>query len=406
MGSLANKRILLGVCGGIAAYKTPELVRRLRETGAEVRVILTAAGAEFVTPLSLQAVSGHAVYTQWSEHADGMDHIALARWADLILIAPATANTLAKLAHGLADDLLSTLCLATRAPIAVAPAMNQQMWQAAATQTNLATLMQRGLHVLGPGIGAQACGENGPGRMWEPPELVSASADIFANGLLDDLHVVVTAGPTYEALDPARGLTNRSSGKMGYALATAAQEAGARVNLISGPTQLADPDRVTTVRVRSADEMLQAVQATLGAADIFIGAAAVADYRPRAALPAKLKKSQENISLDLVKNPDILAHAAGRVRFAVGFAAETDDVVAHARAKLLQKNLDLIAANAIGDDSGFAVDTNRVVLIDRHGETELPLAHKSQLARTLIEHIARRFHEKHQTKNSRPPHRQ
>jgi phosphopantothenoylcysteine decarboxylase/phosphopantothenate--cysteine ligase len=410
MGSLTNKRILLGITGGIAAYKSADLARRLREAGAEVRVVMTQAATEFITPLTMQAVSGHPVHRQLldTEAEAGMGHIDLARWADAVLVAPASANFLARLVQGRADDLLSTLCLATQAPVAVAPAMNQQMWANTATQVNLVTLKSRGVHVFGPGEGSQACGEVGPGRMLEPLQIVELAGGLFASGVLDGLRVVITAGPTWEAIDPVRGITNKSSGKMGYAVAEAAVEAGARVILISGPTALPDPDRLTTVRVTSARQMYDAVHEHAGNADVFIGVAAVADYRPVETQPAKLKKNSERLTLELVRNADILESVAkwSPRPFTVGFAAETNDVERHAREKLERKNLDLVAANRVGlPGSGFESDDNQLLLVERDGTTELPAGPKRQLARTLIHHIGRKIHAGHRTKNPRQAHR-
>jgi phosphopantothenoylcysteine decarboxylase/phosphopantothenate--cysteine ligase len=419
MGTLVNKRILLGVTGGIAAYKSADLARRLRGAGAEVRVVMTRAATEFITPLTMQAVSGHPVRLDLLDtdpglrHAGagseaGMGHIDLARWADAVLVAPASANFIARLAQGRADDLLSTLCLATAAPIAVAPAMNRQMWSNPATQANLVTLRRRNVQLFGPGSGGQACGEVGPGRMLEPAELVALTATLFDTGELDGLKVVVTAGPTWEAVDAVRGLTNRSSGKMGYAVAAAAAEAGARVILISGPTALPDPERVTTVRVTSALEMHDAVMAHIAGTHIFIAAAAVADYRPVRLAAAKIKKDAERLTLELVRNPDILAGVASLPQppFTVGFAAETDDLEEHARAKLEAKGLDLVAANLVGvPGRGFEADENSLLLVDRAGCEELPLAAKPHLARQLIHHIAKRYHAKHRTQDSRQAHR-
>ncbi len=396
MGTLTNKRILLGMTGGIAAYKSADLVRRLREAGAEVRVIMTAAATEFITPLTMQAVSGHPVYQNLldTDAEAGMGHIELARWADAVLVSPASANFLARLAQGRADDLLSTVCLATEAPVAVAPAMNQQMWNNAATQANLATLGKNRIRVFGPAEGSQACGEVGPGRMLEPVELVTLTSELFATGELDGLTVIVTAGPTWEAIDPVRGLTNRSSGKMGYAVAEAAAEAGAKVILISGPTTLPDPERMRTIRVTSAQEMSDAVLAHAPTASIFIGVAAVADYRPATTADKKIKKTSERMTLELVRNPDILAAVAALkpAPFTVGFAAETDNVEQQARQKLESKNLDLIAANRVGPDLGFESDENSLLLIDRENVTNLPTQPKQKLARALIHHIATRYH--------------
>jgi phosphopantothenoylcysteine decarboxylase/phosphopantothenate--cysteine ligase len=396
MGTLVNKRILLGVTGGIAAYKSADLVRRLREAGAEVRCVMTQAAQEFITPLTLQAVSGNAVHLHLldteAEHA--MGHIELARWADAVLVAPASANFIAKLVQGRADDLLSTACLATQSPVALAPAMNQQMWLNAATQDNVAALQRRGLRIFGPAEGSQACGEIGPGRMLEPAEIARLTAELFGTGALDGLTVVVTAGPTWEAIDPVRGLTNRSSGKMGYAIAAAAAEAGARVVLVSGPTTLPNPERVRTVRVSSALEMHDAVHEHVRGAQVFIGAAAVADYRPLAVSEAKIKKDAEHMTLELVRNPDILASVAALKPppFTVGFAAETEDVERHARAKLERKNVDLVAGNLVGvAGRGFEADENGLLLVDRDGVNELPVQGKDKLARALVNEIARRL---------------
>jgi len=397
MGTLVNKRILLGITGGIAAYKSADLVRRLREGGATVRVVMTDAACEFITELTLQALSGHPVYRKLldSEAEAAMSHIQLARWADAVLIAPASADFLARLAQGRGDDLLTTVCLACAAPLAVAPAMNQQMWRNPATEKNIATLRQRGIRVFGPGEGSQACGDVGPGRMLEPAELTAMTASLFETGALEGLHVLITAGPTWEALDPVRGLTNKSSGKMGYAVAEASAEAGAQVTLISGPVALTPPERITTVRVTSAQEMYDAVHARIGSAAIFIGVAAVADYRPANAAEQKIKKTVERLSVELVRNPDILASVAALrpAPFTVGFAAETEHLETAARAKLAAKGVDLIAANLVGgSEGGFSADENRLLLVDRAGSTELPLAPKTQLARALIQHVANNYH--------------
>ena len=395
MGTLTNKRILLGLTGGIAAYKSADVVRRLRESGAEVRVIMTAGAAEFITPLTLQAVSGHPVHQHLldTDAEAGMGHIELARWADAVLVAPASANFLARLAQGRADDLLSTVCLATEAPVAVAPAMNQQMWANSATQANLAILKKNGVKIFGPGEGSQACGEIGPGRMLEPAELVTMSSELFAIGALDGLTVVVTAGPTWEAIDPVRGLSNRSSGKMGYAVAEAAAEAGASVILVSGPTALPDPERVRIVRVTSAQEMYDAVHAHIASANIFIGVAAVADYRPVTTSGEKIKRKKATLTIELVRNPDILASVAALkpAPFTVGFAAETENVEQHAREKLENKNVDLVAANQVGTGIGFESDENRLLLVEKNATLELPAQSKHKLARLLIQHIAERY---------------
>jgi phosphopantothenoylcysteine decarboxylase/phosphopantothenate--cysteine ligase len=405
-----NKRVLLGVTGGIAAYKSADLVRRLRDAGADVQVVMTRSATEFITPLTMQAVSGHPVHEHLldTDAEAGMGHIALARWADVVLVAPASANFLARLTQGRAEDLLSAICLATQAPVAVAPAMNQQMWSNPATQSNITALRRRGIHIFGPGDGAQACGEIGLGRMSEPTELAAMTAQLFEAGALDGLTVVVTAGPTWEAIDPVRGITNKSSGKMGYAVAQAAMEAGAKVVLVSGPTALPDPDRVQTVRVVSAQEMHDAVHAHIGDADIFVGVAAVADYRPVEKRASKIKKNAETMTLELVKNPDIVGSVAKLAQrpFVVGFAAETDDVLANARAKLERKQLDLVAANRVGvSGGGFESDDNQLTLVERDSQTELPAGTKQQLARLLIQHIAGRLHAGHRTENSRQAHR-
>lgn len=409
MATLTNKRLLLGVTGGIAAYKSADVARRLRDAGAEVRVIMTRGAGSFITPLTLQAVSGHPVYQELLDAGAeaGMGHIELARWADAVLVAPASANFIARLTQGRADDLLTAVCLATEAPVAIAPAMNQQMWSNAATQANIAMLRKNGIKIFGPAEGSQACGEIGPGRMLEPVELAQRLGELFASGELEGLRVIITAGPTWEALDPVRGLTNRSSGKMGYAIAEAAVEAGARVTLISGPVPLPDPERMRVIRVVNAQEMYEAVHANVTEADIFIGVAAVADYRPLETAGEKIKKTQEKMTLELVRNPDILASVAALkpAPFTVGFAAETENLEQHARAKLENKQIDLIAANRVGADAGFEADENSLLLIDRGGTTELPLQPKPKLARALIHHIARRYNEKSRSQDSRQAHR-
>ena len=397
MGTLTNKRILLGVTGGIAAYKSADLVRRLRDTGSTVRCVMTRTATDFITPLTMQAVSGQPVHTAMvsDESKTGMEHIELARWADAVLVAPASADFIARLAQGRADDLLSAVCLATAAPLAVAPAMNQQMWLNPATQSNLLTLRRRAVRVFGPAEGSQACGDVGPGRLLEPTELAALTAQLFETGELDGLTVVVTAGPTWEAIDPVRGIANKSSGRMGYAVAQAAAEAGAKTILVSGPTALPDPERMQVVRVTSAQEMHAAVHAHIREAHIFIGVAAVADYRPVHSAPQKLKKDAGRMTLELIKNPDILASVAALALrpFTVGFAAETENVEQNARKKLVEKHLDLVCANRVDiAGNGFGADTNRLLLIDREGVTELPTAEKHQLARALIHHITGKYH--------------
>ena len=335
MQRLVNKRILLGVTGGIAAYKAADLVRRLQDAGAQVRVVMTQGACEFITPLTMQALSGHPVHTTLLDPAAeaAMGHIELARWADLVLIAPASANFMARLAHGHGNDLLSTLCLATGAPIAIAPAMNQQMWADTSTQKNLLILQEKGIHVFGPGSGSQACGDVGAGRMLEPLEIIQQAAEVFDYSLLTGKHVVITAGPTREAIDPVRYITNKSSGKMGFALAEAAAEAGARVTLIAGPVNLPTPNRVDRIDVVRAVDMYETcMEVVETGCDVFIATAAVADYRPTVTADHKIKKSTEEIHLTLVKNPDIVASVAEHNKrpFTVGFAAETQDVMAYA----------------------------------------------------------------------------
>ena len=401
MSRLPNRRIVLGVAGGIAAYKAADLVRRLRDRNFEVRVVMTAAAREFVAPLTFQALSSNPVHCDLlDEQAEaGMGHIELARWADLVLIAPATANVLARLAHGFADDLLTTLCLATTAPVVVAPAMNQQMWQAGATRANVLALRERGVAMLGPGEGDQACGEVGPGRMLEPEEIAARIAARFRGGALEGVEVLVTAGPTREALDPVRYLTNHSTGKMGYALAVAAVEAGARVSLVSGPTALPAPPGVERIDVTSAEEMYTKVMARAARCDIFIAAAAVGDYRPARCAEQKIKKEDGPATLDLVRTPDIAAGVAAMDGgpFTVGFAAETESVQAHAQHKLERKGLDMIAANRVGlPDRGFASDRNALSVLWRDGGSrELGLAPKAELARSLIALVAERYRAEH-----------
>jgi phosphopantothenoylcysteine decarboxylase/phosphopantothenate--cysteine ligase len=393
MGHLFNRNVLLGVTGGIAAYKSAELVRQLQERGATVRVIMTRGAMEFITPLTLQALSGNPVHTELldEEAEQGMGHIELARWADLLLIAPATADLIARLAAGRADDLLTTAALATAAPLMLAPAMNQQMWRDPATEANISTLAARGYHLVGPAAGEQACGDIGPGRMEQPVQIAEAADQLFPSGLLTGKRVVITAGPTREALDPVRYISNHSSGKMGYALARAAAEAGAVTTLVSGPVSLPVPDRVRALPVESATDMLQQCLDLLGDCDIFIACAAVADYRPSAVEQQKIKKGPEEITLQLVRNPDIVAAVASSEQrpFTVGFAAETNDVLNYARDKMQRKNLDMIVANDVADRSiGFNSDQNAVTVLWRNGEQALPRAGKDSIARQIIELIA------------------
>ena len=401
MSSLPNRRIVLGVAGGIAAYKAADLVRRLRDRGFEVRVVMTTAAREFIAPLTFQALSSNPVHCELlDEQAEaGMGHIELARWADLVLIAPATANVFARLAHGFADDLLTTLCLATTAPLVLAPAMNQQMWHAGATRANVLTLLERGVAMLGPGEGDQACGETGPGRMLEPEEIAARIAARFGGGALAGVDVLVTAGPTREALDPVRFLANHSTGKMGYAVAVAAAAEGAHVSLVSGPTTLQAPPGIDRIEVTSAEEMYTEVMARAARCDIFIAAAAVADYRPARCAEQKIKKRDGPAVLDLVRTPDIVAGVAAMDDrpFTVGFAAETESVQAHARDKLERKGLDMIAANRVGvPDRGFASERNALSVLWRDGgSTDLGLAPKAELARSLIGLVAERYRAEH-----------
>jgi phosphopantothenoylcysteine decarboxylase / phosphopantothenate---cysteine ligase len=395
---MEGKRILLGVTGGIAAYKSPDLVRRLTERGAQVQVVMTAAARQFVTPVTFQAVSGRPVRTDlWDEAAEAaMGHIELARWADLVLIAPATADFLARLTHGLADDLLTTLCLATTAPIAVAPAMNHMMWQNPATRANVDLLQARGVRVWGPGVGDQACGETGPGRMLEPTDIASrAQSALMRNGPLQGKRVLVTAGPTRECLDPVRFVSNRSSGKMGYAMAQALEETGASVVLVSGPVSLPTPARVRRVDVESCQQMYDAVERELPGTDIFVGTAAVADYRPVVCAAEKIKKKSDTLNLEMTRTADILAHVSASEQrpFVVGFAAETNAVEQHARGKLIAKNLDMIAANEVGHTKAFDCDDNALLVLWRAGRLELPSANKRELARALTGVIVERYQE-------------
>ncbi|RLA02217.1 MAG: bifunctional phosphopantothenoylcysteine decarboxylase/phosphopantothenate--cysteine ligase CoaBC [Gammaproteobacteria bacterium] len=398
MNELSGKRVLLGVTGGIAAYKSAELVRLLRKQGAEVRVVMTVAAREFVTPLTFQALSGYPVHTDLLDTGAeaAMGHIELARWADVLLIAPATADFIARLVSGRADELLTAVCLACDATVAIAPAMNHVMWNSPATQDNINTLKDRAVRVLGPAEGEQACGESGPGRMLEPAELVAALFDLFNTGVLAGRRVLVTAGPTREAIDPVRYLGNRSSGRMGYAVAAAAAEAGADVLLISGPVSLASPARVRRIDVESAAEMHAAVMDEITDADIFISVAAVADYRPQTIAEQKLKKTTATFSLELTRNPDILADVAALPDppFTVGFAAETQAVASNARDKLRLKKLDMIAANAVGQQQGFNREDNALHVIWAQGEQQLALTGKTKLARQLVAIIAEHFENK------------
>ena len=391
--------ILLGISGGIAAYKTPELVRRLRQRGADVQIVMTASAEEFVTETALQAVSGRPIRSNlWDKEAEAsMSHIELARWADVVLIAPATAEIMARLASGAASDLLTTICLATEAPLAIAPAMNHVMWANPAVQKNRETLEERGVRVLGPDRGSQACGETGAGRMLEPDDI---AAIVCGPQLVtdDDLSltgktVLITAGPTREPIDPVRFITNRSSGKMGYAIAAAALEQGARVVLISGPTSMQVPAGVAAEQVETAQQMYTATHAHATDADIFIATAAVADYRPVAVEEQKIKKTDESMNIELVRSPDILASVAtlDAAPFTVGFAAETENVREYALGKLERKKLNMIVANLVGEGRGFDSDVNAVDVYWNGGEQSFASAEKTELARQLIKLVAERF---------------
>jgi phosphopantothenoylcysteine decarboxylase/phosphopantothenate--cysteine ligase len=392
---MSGRRILLGVTGGIAAYKSADLVRRLQDRGAQVRVVMTRGALAFVTPLTFQSVSGIPVHTDLLDEAAeaGMGHIELARWADVVLVAPATANFMARVAHGLADDLLSTLCLATAAPLVLAPAMNQQMWSNAATQANCALLAERAVRLIGPASGGQACGETGPGRMVEPVELAAAVLS-GAPGLLEGRHVVVTAGPTYEDIDPVRYIGNRSSGKMGFAVAEAAAAAGARVSLVAGPVNLPTPAGVNRTDVRGASEMRDVALRLASAADVFISVAAVADYTPARPSAQKIKKGLSKQKLELVSTPDIVAEVAALEDrpLTIGFAAETEKLKEHALEKLSRKRLDMIAANRVGlSGAGFDSETNEILILSPKGEKYLGKGSKRHLAGLLVEEVADRL---------------
>lgn len=395
MRRLHNKRIVLGVGGGIAAYKSAELIRKLKEQGADVKVVMTRAGCEFITPLTLQALSGNPVHVDLLDpNAEAaMGHIELARWADLVIIAPTTANLLARLAAGQANDLLTTLVLATDAKVMLAPAMNQAMWRDSVTQENVNKLLTRGFLIVGPDSGEQACGDIGPGRMLEPIAIAQHIANSFTTKALTGKRVVITAGPTQENIDPVRYITNHSSGKMGFALAEAAVEEGAEVILISGPVSLATPDRVERINVVSAQDMLVACESVMPS-DIFIAVAAVADFRPQVVAKQKLKKQPDNeqgLLLELVRNPDILATIAAKEDrpFCVGFAAETENLLEYAEKKLKAKNLNLIVANDVSNPAiGFNSDDNMITLVDRElNTTRLALTNKAKIARRLMELI-------------------
>ena len=412
--SLHNKNILLGVCGGIAAYKSAELVRRLQDAGASVRVVMTKAATEFVTPLTFQALSGYPVHTELldPEAEAAMGHIELARWADLMLIAPATANTIARLSSGQSDDLLSAIYLATQSIVAIAPAMNHVMWSADSTQINLQQLIKQKVHVFGPASGSQACGETGEGRLLEVSELVNACSQLFSSGKLQGVKVMITAGPTFEPIDPVRYIGNHSSGRMGFAIAEAAIEQGASVTLIAGPVHLASPEHSTRIDIQTAQQMYDAVMHNIADQDIFISTAAVADYRPTLAQDEKIKKTDREFSIALTRNPDILSSVAAldTPPFTLGFAAETHDVKNHALQKLQKKKLNMIAANQVGfsadqqsneQDSGFNSEYNALHVFWQNpnadesspsfNELKFELKRKTQLARQLIELLATHY---------------
>ena len=402
MQRLCNKRIVLGVTGGIAAYKSAELIRSLCKLGADVRVVMTKAACEFITPLTLQALSHNPVHLDLldTRAEAGMGHIELAKWADIVLVAPATADFIARIAGGQADDLLTTLCLATGAPICLAPAMNQGMWRDAATQENVAKLLEKGLKIFGPADGSQACGDVGPGRMLDPDLITLHTAEMFKHDIFTGRNVLITAGPTREDIDPVRFISNHSSGKMAYALAEAAVEAGARVTLVSGPVSIDKPGRVKTIDVISAQQMHDAVQENIEGVDIFIGCAAVSDYRPVEILKDKIKKDPDNteeiLELKLVRNPDIVASVAAldKAPFVIGFAAETSNVVEYATSKMQKKKLNMIVANDVSDKNiGFSSDINEVTILAEGLQKTLPRASKKVLARKILNVASRGYHQ-------------
>lgn len=408
MGDLTRKRVLLGIGGGIAAYKAAELARLMIKQGAEVRVVMTPSAQAFITPLTLQALTGQRVHAALMdpEAELAMGHIELARWADQVVIAPATADLLARLAHGLANDLLTTLCLATEAPLWLAPAMNHVMWSAPATRANHALLETRGCRFLGPVSGDQACGERGLGRMLEPAAIVEALLAAGSPARWKGLRFLITAGPTREPLDPVRYLSNRSSGRMGFALAAAAAEEGADVVLVSGPVSLSTPAAVRRLDVTEARQMLKAVMDEIANCDIFIAAAAVADYRPQKRSLQKIKKHQAHLTLELERNPDILARVAGLPDppFSVGFAAETEDLERHALDKLQRKGLDLVAANRVDiEGQGFDSERNALVVFWSGGRRHLGLDSKDRIARNLLELTVERYREKRRVENPGSP---
>ena len=398
MQKLIGKRIILGVTGGISAYKAAFLVRLFRKNGADIRIVMTENATKFVTPLTFQALSSNIVYTDLLDldSETAMSHIELARWADLILIVPASANFIAKHAFGLAEDLLSTICIATDSPVAVAPSMNKQMWANAATQDNIERISKRGVHIFGPATGEQACGEDGLGRMLEPEEIIKHTANIFESNILTGSRLLVTAGPTREAIDPIRFLSNRSSGRMGYAVAKAAVEAGADVTLISGPVDLQAIGIDKVIHVTSAAEMHESVMKKISSTDIFISTAAVADFKVQQISEQKIKKYDDVNTLILEKTPDILFHVSELhdAPFTVGFAAETEDLEFNAQNKMYSKKLDMIAANQVGEKIGIDSEENALTVFWKTGSEQLPLTSKDKLARKLIKLIASQYNEK------------
>jgi phosphopantothenoylcysteine decarboxylase/phosphopantothenate--cysteine ligase len=395
MSDIEGRRVLLGVTGSIAAYKSPDIVRRLKEQGAEVRVVLTASAEKLVSPTVFQAVSGEAVRGDiWDEKAEAaMGHIELAKWTDLILIAPATANLIAQLAAGSAENLLTTICLASEAPLTIAPSMNQAMWRDAATQNNCEVLRKRNITFIGPDDGEQACGDTGPGRMSEPADIVNRLARGGMAGRLEGLRIMVSAGPTREAIDPVRFISNRSSGKMGFAVARAAADAGAKVTLIAGPVNLPTPPGVERVDVETTQQMCDAALERVIGMDIYIGAAAISDYRPVQVATQKIKKTADTFVLEMLRSPDLLATIAGLddCPFTVGFAAETENLEQHATDKLKRKKLDMIVANLVGENLCFDADDNEAVVLWQDGRQPLPRVSKQELARQLVEVIASRY---------------
>ena len=395
--SLASRHILLGVTGGIAAYKAAELARLFVKAGAEVQVVMTRSAGEFIGAMTFQAITGRETRSDLfdSAHEAAMGHIELARWADLVIVAPATANFIALFAQGRAGDLLSTLCLATKAPVAIAPAMNQQMWADPATESNITVLQEHGRLIWGPAAGEQACGDVGPGRMLEAMQIFDAAREMFSGGALAGTKALVTAGPTHEAIDPVRFIGNRSSGKMGFAVAQALEEQGADVTLVAGPSTLPTPPGVSRIDVESALEMHAAVMKLAGNCDLFVATAAVADYRPETVADSKIKKTVESLEIRLVKTPDILADVAAleNAPFTVGFAAETHDVAEYADEKRRNKRIDMIAANEVGGEhGGFNHDENALLVLWEGGQQELPMTGKLRLARQLVELIIRKIH--------------